>query len=231
MEKTIAQKGTVQVNTALNFRKSPMGEVIGSLPDGLEIDVLDTLTFHKVRVDDKIGYVSAKYVSVAEFESTENTNDVPMAEFKSMEYTHDALVGEPCIIDVDFKPSMDLICQYALDCDVQVYVTSSMRDLGEPIKGAIVKPASKSCHYIGHAIDMNVVHDGILYNSKALHPDKLIDAPVRVQQFINLVRNSKSLRWGGDFSESDPVHIDDDYYRNNAEKWEEKLLSRISAKI
>lgn len=90
----------------------------------------------------------------------------------------------------------------------QVYVTSSFRKPGQVITGAIVEPDKRSNHYVGHAIDMNVWDkNGKLCNSKCLrhslnlHPD--------VQCFIEKVRNDPDLRWGGDFTPKDEVHIDD----------------------
>ena len=90
----------------------------------------------------------------------------------------------------------------------QVYVTSSFRKPGQVITGAIVEPDKRSNHYVGHAIDMNVWDkNGKLCNSKCLrhslnqHPD--------VQCFIEKVRNDPDLRWEGDFTPKDEVHIDD----------------------
>ena len=71
-----------------------------------------------------------------------------------------------------------------------------------------MEPDKRSNHYVGHAIDMNVWDkNGKLCNSKCLrhslnqHPD--------VQCFIEKVRNDPNLRWGGDFTPKDEVHIDD----------------------
>jgi len=36
--------------------------------------------------------------------------------------------------------------------------------------------------------------------------------------FVDGVKSS-GLRWGGDFSITDPVHIDDDLYLSNPDKW------------
>ena len=71
-----------------------------------------------------------------------------------------------------------------------------------------MKPAKRSNHFVGHAIDMNVVDkNGKWCNSQCLryslnqHPD--------VQCFIDKIRRDRDLRWGGDFSKPDVVHIDD----------------------
>ena len=87
-------------------------------------------------------------------------------------------------------------------------MTSSFRKSGQVIEGAIVKPAKRSNHYVGHAIDMNVVESsGFWCNSKCLqnsldhHPD--------VECFVTKIRNDPDLRWGGDFTPRDVVHIDD----------------------
>jgi D-alanyl-D-alanine carboxypeptidase len=60
----------------------------------------------------------------------------------------------------------------------------------------------------GHAIDMNVMHGPTksqLCNSACLGGT----LPAAVQPFIDAVRADAGLRWGGDFTSKDPVHIDD----------------------
>ncbi|CAF3982053.1 unnamed protein product [Rotaria sp. Silwood1] len=106
---------------------------------------------------------------------------------------------------------MDIICATAASCNVKLYITSSYRRPGSIVLGAIVPPADMSNHKIGHAIDMNVVYgeSDTLCNGKCLGGKQ----PTDVKCFIDKIK-SEELRWGGDFSTKDPVHIDDGYNRN-----------------
>jgi len=232
--------GKVKLNGGnLNLRKIPKGDIVGLLPNGAQVDILDTQTFHKVRLDGNVGYVPAGYISlndptlrlppgrIEETPSIRGTPPVLSPLFDLMQYEHGRLIGEKCFVDADFVPHLTRICNYARVCEVEIYVTHSLREINKPVEGAIVKPASKSTHLVGHGIDMNVMYEGKLYNSGALCLSALPDAPAAVQQFINLIDQDDVLRWGGDFNDEDPVHIDDDFYHQHTELWEAKLVHRI----
>jgi len=72
-----------------------------------------------------------------------------------------------------------------------------------------VEPKENSNHLAGHALDMNVRTGGQLYNSKKLKVSNFATLPPNIQTFLNAIRNDSGLRWGGDFQDEDPVHIDD----------------------
>ena len=76
----------------------------------------------------------------------------------------------------------------------------------------------------GHAIDMNVVHDGKtkFANSKVLARYPQVPEPVR--RFIKSIIKDPNLRWGGTFNDRDPVHIDDNWNGNSA-RWDERYLA------
>lgn len=40
------------------------------------------------------------------------------------------------------------------------------------------------------------------------------------------ISSDQTLRWGGDFSKEDPVHIDDNLNHRNPARWDAKLASR-----
>lgn len=117
--------------------------------------------------------------------------------------------NKPVIIDSEFLPSMYRIDSYARKNGVIIYVTSSFRTPGQILTGTIVTPAKISNHLAGHAIDMNIYFNGILYDSKDLKAVNLNNLPYNVRNFINDIKHDKTLRWGGDFKNEDPVHIDD----------------------
>jgi hypothetical protein len=122
--------------------------------------------------------------------------------------------GKLVSIDSGFRSSMNTICAAATGCNVKLFITDSYRKPDSVVLGAIVDPAALSNHKIGHAIDMNVVYgkSGTLCNSPCLGGNQ---QPTEVKCFINAVKN-KGLRWGGDFKQTDPVHIDDGYNLNTA---------------
>ena len=115
--------------------------------------------------------------------------------------------GSPCRSDKKFVPMLEKINAYAEQANVYVFVTSSFRTTTN-VNGAIVKPATRSNHLAGHAIDMNVVYNnGQLANSKKLA--KYPNVPRDVKRFINFIIEDPDLRWGGNFNVKDVVHIDD----------------------
>ncbi len=119
--------------------------------------------------------------------------------------------GKTLNIDSGFRSSMNSICAAAVNCKVKLYITDSYRQPDSAVIGAIVTPATLSNHKIGHAIDMNVVYgtSNTLCNSNCLRGT----LPTAVKCFIDAVKRT-GLRWGGDFNDIDPVHIDDGYNQN-----------------
>lgn len=120
-------------------------------------------------------------------------------------FTSPRFVNKPVLADVEFLDELQRVDDFAAKNELIIVVTSSARQQGVPIGGAIVPPASRSNHLVGHAIDMNVKLDGRLFNGDDLANPNSLPAPI--QQFIGSIRNDPVLRWGGDFD--DPVHIDD----------------------
>lgn len=127
--------------------------------------------------------------------------------------------GKPCRADVLFVPMLEKINTYAETANVYILVTSSFRTTTN-VNGAIVKPATFSNHLAGHGIDMNVIYnDGSLANSKMLK--KYPNVPPPVKQFVKSIIDDPKLRWGGNFTATDPVHIDDGLNQDKA-KWKKR---------
>jgi len=88
---------------------------------------------------------------------------------------------------------------------VMLRINQTFRREGVPPTGAVVPPATRSQHLVGHAVDLNIV-DGDTVNTSDMFKngtetddaDKLIAAV-----------KANGLRWGGDFSKVDPPHFDD----------------------
>ncbi len=137
-------------------------------------------------------------------------------EIKIVQYLHDCLVGKPCFIESSFVPKMDLLCYYASQCGIKLYIVSSYRK-SVNVPGAIVRPAKMGNHLIGHAIDCNLVDGKSFWNSIKMREGLTGNA----KKFIDLVNDGKILRWGGLFSEKDEVHFDDGLNLSNPRKWHE----------
>lgn len=121
-----------------------------------------------------------------------------------------------CTIDEDFEPILLKMNDIAQKYNITVVVNSSYR-VDTNVHGAIVTPATHSNHMIGHAIDCNLQLNGVLYNSVKMQADKGV-----VKQFINEVKATAGMRWGGDFGKPDPVHFDDGLNIKNMALWTAK---------
>jgi hypothetical protein len=133
-----------------------------------------------------------------------------MKQFTASNFQND------CTIDEDFEPSLITMNDIAQQFNITVFVTSSFRT-DAIVPGAIVTPATHSNHMIGHAIDCNLILDGVLHNSAAMQSDTGV-----VRQFIDAVK-AAGLRWGGDFGKPDPVHFDDGLNIKDMAAWTAKF--------
>ncbi|XP_027054708.1 uncharacterized protein LOC113681788 [Pocillopora damicornis] len=105
-----------------------------------------------------------------------------------------------------FKGAIININGYAQQCRIKVVLTSSFRkDNGKKLEGAKYKPASRSNHFVGHAIDMNLRDGNLLCKWACLLNNKYHSKGVKC--FTQKIMQDAGLRWGVVFK--DPVHIDD----------------------
>jgi hypothetical protein len=247
--------GTVIARGGLPLRKTPKtGAVLSKLRRNTRVEVLEKETWLRVRTrGGSVGYVLADFVEVAPqdlFPATEprsraratpRRRRVPAATPRARAaaaapqvspacdiriYRNDRYTGNELRADFDFFTSLDRLNRFAADCGVEIFVTSSTREPGRTVAGAIVPPATRSNHLVGHAIDMNLRFDGQLFDSKALKRGNLANLPAPVREFIGKVRADGTLRWGGDFNPEDPVHFDDGLNRRDPALWDSKLASR-----
>jgi len=225
--------GRVKSDTGLNLRVKPNGEKIAVLRHNEEVEILDEVSFFRVMTPNgRIGFVHGSFLEkMPELDNDlrilSNENAFPSELFNVVKFSNENFVGEAIRIDSDFVNALTRVGQIAKGCNLKVWVTSSLRSINNQVRGAIVSPATNSCHHIGHAIDMNLLHNGILYNSKKLKRNNLRNSPDPIQKFIDLIRVDKELRWGGDFNTEDPVHIDDDFFRKQKIFYKAKLHSRL----
>lgn len=241
------EQGLITARGGLNLRKSPKtGNVIRALRKGSKVEILEEETWLKVRTrDGKTGFVLADHVERDSSSLVNHSNasqgpeimdvaalaDKEQDQFIIKTYTNTQFVGKEMRVDVDFIPHLDRLNQYALECGVNVYVTSSTREPGRAVSGQIVKAASRSNHLVGHAIDMNLQSKSGFFNSTRLKRSKYARLPAEIKKLIGMIRADETLRWGGDFNKEDPVHIDDRLNRRNPKRWESKLASRKSVRV
>jgi hypothetical protein len=130
-------------------------------------------------------------------------------------------IGKPVLADIEFFDSLKKVDQFATTEGLEIFVTSSARLQGAILSGAIVPPASRSNHLVGHGIDMNIRLNGRLFNGDDLSNANFNNLPAQIQQFIDKIRKDSVLRWGGDFN--DPVHIDDGLNIRSPAAWDAKF--------
>jgi len=146
--------------------------------------------------------------------STSTDAGEPEATCALTTFTASNFTGEKVVADVEFVDSLNSINAHAAANKVNVYVTSSFRT-STTVPGAVVTPAEMSNHLAGHAIDMNVQHGeqmASFCNSTCLGGE----LPDGVSGFIKAIQDDSGLRWGGDFTDKDPVHIDDNLNSDSA---------------
>jgi len=108
------------------------------------------------------------------------------------------------VVDVDFASALRRLDQSARGLQVRLIVTQALRLVGDAVSGAIVPPAKKSQHLIGHAVDLNIA-DGDVLNNSRLYAAKKWTA--NAKQFADGAV-AGGLRWNAKFSPVDPVHFD-----------------------
>jgi hypothetical protein len=128
---------------------------------------------------------------------------------------------------------MDLFCRYLELAKCKASINSSYRENSDHVQGAVVIPAVKSNHFVGHAIDCNIIDSkNIEWSSEMLlvfaKESQKYNSQINndVLMLINLVRRCTLIRWGGDFHPDkngniDTVHFDNAMNIKNPARWEE----------
>lgn len=220
--------GTVRTS-GLNLRESvKVGKVVKVLRKTTRVEILGEETWLRVRTrDGEEGFVFGDFVErdAPATGGSALASLAPSRECVLERFHHERFIGKQVTADRDFFQPLDRVAGFAAQTRLFVHVTSSTRDPGGQVNGAIVKPASRSNHLVGHAIDFNLQSEaGSLFDSSKLKD--LANQPADVRRFIQLVRDDSGLRWGGDFSTPDVVHIDDGLNRRDPDLWDDKLASR-----
>jgi len=108
------------------------------------------------------------------------------------------------VLHADFAHVVGALNDEAKKDNVTIKINQAFRRANVAPTGAVVHPAKKSQHLIGHAIDLNIFDDETKNSAPMFKNGK---ETKRADAFVNGMK-SKGYRWGGDFSDTDPVHFD-----------------------
>lgn len=133
--------------------------------------------------------------------------------FKTLSYP--SAKDDEVLVHADFASVIGTMNEQAKKANVVLEVNQTFRRHNIPPTGAVVPPAAKSQHLVGHAVDLNIV-DGSTVNTTAMFISG--NETDNADDFIAAVK-TKGLRWGGDFSKPDPPHFDD-YLNPNSEDYD-----------
>ncbi|MGK0513102.1 SH3 domain-containing protein [Rheinheimera aquimaris] len=223
------KRGQTTARNGLCLRDAPkVGNIIDALKYGTQLEVLSQETWLKVKTESgQIGYVQSDYVELSALKTDNSVHFEQLRDTKIITYYPETnrIQGQPIRIDQQFLHVIKWLEKKLQQHDISMWVTSSLREPGKPVSAAIVNPASLSNHFIGHAIDMNLFSGSQWFNSSKLsaiaisaYSVQAIPSPSaeeRVRRFLHDVvyesgnEIQTTLRWGGQFTPSDPVHIDD----------------------
>jgi hypothetical protein len=125
------------------------------------------------------------------------------------------------MIDIGFKKYMDTMDKIAVKYNLRICVQDSFRRKNTIVEKAIVIPFDRSNHFVGHAIDINIMLNDVLYNSTKLKQYKIL--PIEIKKFIEECKLA-GLKWGGDIVVKDVVHFDDGLNYIDEKRYDELLI-------
>jgi len=123
--------------------------------------------------------------------------------FTVLDYPN-AQAGE-VLVNAAFVDAIRKLNAAAEATGVSLHINQTFRRDDVPPSGAVVPPAKKSQHLVGHAVDLNVI-DGAVTNTAAMFMSGT--ATPGAMAFVRAAKTA-GLRWGGDFAVRDPIHFDD----------------------
>lgn len=224
MKATINKPGTEL------FSQPPVTKPFDQLDQGEQVEVIDS--WHRISVDGREAFVRAEDLTL------ETAGTAPSAAVSETvaasplvaitRFSAERFIGDPVMADADFQQDLEQLNRWAAEQGIRIYITHSFRRRDRQPDGAIVPPAKRSNHLVGHAIDMNLQLDsGDWFNSRRLARDQAAAWPAPIRAFIDAIRGHERLRWGGDFTRTDPVHIDDNLYNRNEDLWMRKYEALV----
>lgn len=130
------------------------------------------------------------------------TNIEPSTAFSKI--TSSKVLKDELVVSKKAIDLLKTLNKNAKDKKLTIKVNQAFRVHGVKVANAVVTPANKSQHLIGHAIDCNIV-DGSNWNTAANF--KKGKESQNAKDFIKLVKK-ESIRWGGNFTDTDTPHFD-----------------------
>lgn len=112
------------------------------------------------------------------------------------------------VLDAAFASGLAALNAAAKSNSVKISVNQVFRVQGAVVSGAVVQPATKSQHLIGHAIDTNMVDGATVLTSASFKAGTETDV---VKKFISDAK-AAGLRWGGDFGKKDSTSYDPPHF-------------------
>jgi hypothetical protein len=215
----MTERVRVTTNNGLRLRDSPRdGAVLDIIPPRTELEVLGRETWLRVNYGGTVGFVLSDYV-----EPDDAMPAAGDAVIRIVDVDHPALKGQVLRADIDFRDKVIALAERAAARNMEILVTSSLREPYKPVSGTVVAPAQFSNHHVGHAFDMNILFAGTLYGSRQL--SDLGSLPADLQSFLHLDVQQSQLTWGGTFNTPDVVHIDDRLNVTQQDIFQSKLLA------
>lgn len=108
------------------------------------------------------------------------------------------------VISKSAKKLISDINNKAKNQSVTIKVNQAFRENSVKLTGAVVTPAKKSQHLVGHAIDCNIVDGDNWNNSTSFKNKKETEG---AKKLITALKK-QDYRWGGDFTPIDSPHFD-----------------------
>lgn len=112
--------------------------------------------------------------------------------------------GDEVLVNAGFAVGLDSLDRAAAGAGVRLHLNQTYRRQDVPPTGAVVPPATRSQHLIGQAVDLNVIDGATVVTSAMFLRNTATQSALAV---VRAARNA-GLRWGGDFTQKDPVHFD-----------------------
>jgi len=166
------------------------------------------------KIDGIVGKNTKKELFIWKSKNYTSTGDlirIKASEFDNIELssifktiTHPSIASDELVISSQLLDYLIQADTRAKELSITISLNQTFRVNGVKVSGAVVTPAKKSQHLIGHAIDCNIVDGAIHNNSNAF---KKKQETKNAKKFIETMKEN-GMRWGGDFSKIDIPHFD-----------------------
>lgn len=144
------------------------------------------------------------------FRTTSLLVRVPMSRFSNISraatfstLNYPSAADDEVLVNGDFT-GLDTLNTLARTANLQLRLNQAFRVQGVAPRGAVVPPAGRSQHLIGHAVDLNIVVGTTVVVSANYIGGT---APKEATDFAAAAK-AQGLRWGYDFAPRDPPHYD-----------------------